>query len=62
MNKSDHPLRNKNTLPLKRELVLGEDYYINENQNWVFTSEYHLKRGYCCENKCKHCPYQNWAH
>ncbi|MCD0489324.1 DUF5522 domain-containing protein [Pedobacter sp. MC2016-14] len=23
----------------------------------VFTAEYHLKRGYCCKNKCKHCPW-----
>ncbi|MCO4783822.1 MAG: hypothetical protein KC646_15955 [Candidatus Cloacimonetes bacterium] len=19
-----------------------------------------LKRGYCCENKCKNCPYKKW--
>ncbi|WP_244950898.1 DUF5522 domain-containing protein [Pedobacter suwonensis] len=23
----------------------------------VFTEAYHLKRGYCCKNKCKHCPW-----
>ena len=23
----------------------------------VFTKEYHLKRGFCCKNGCKHCPY-----
>ena len=23
----------------------------------VFTENYHLKRGYCCKNNCKHCPY-----
>lgn len=32
------------------------DYYI-ENENVVFTSWYHLKRGYCCKNNCRHCPY-----
>ncbi|HEX6193833.1 MAG TPA: DUF5522 domain-containing protein [Chitinophagaceae bacterium] len=23
----------------------------------VLTEEYHLARGYCCGNGCKHCPY-----
>lgn len=23
----------------------------------VFTAKYHLKRGYCCQNGCRHCPY-----
>lgn len=33
------------------------DYYINQDGNWVFTEIYHLKRGYCCKNKCMHCPW-----
>ena len=33
------------------------DYYINEDGYRVFTEQYLLKRGYCCENGCKHCPY-----
>jgi hypothetical protein len=33
-----------------------EDYYI-ENGKYVFTEQYHLKRGYCCGNGCRHCPY-----
>ena len=33
------------------------DYYINEDGNFVFTKEYHLKRGFCCKNKCLHCPW-----
>lgn len=35
----------------------GVDYYLNEAGNWVFTLYYHLKKGYCCKNKCLHCPY-----
>lgn len=31
-------------------------YYI-ENGFYVFTAAYHLKRGYCCQNGCRHCPY-----
>jgi hypothetical protein len=34
-----------------------EDYYISEEGYVVFTAAYHLKRGYCCKNGCKHCPY-----
>lgn len=34
-----------------------EDYYFNEEGFMVFTKAYHLKRGYCCKNGCKHCPY-----
>ncbi|MDR3607114.1 MAG: DUF5522 domain-containing protein [Oligoflexia bacterium] len=42
---------------LPAELKEGEDYYINEDGFVVFTEAYHLKRGYCCGNGCKHCPY-----
>jgi hypothetical protein len=45
-----------NRAPKKAELQEGIDYYI-ENGFWVFTSAYHLKRGYCCKNGCRHCPY-----
>ncbi|WP_160111220.1 DUF5522 domain-containing protein [Algoriphagus boritolerans] len=43
----------KNPLPK----ISAEDFYINERGLMVFTATYHLKRGYCCENGCKHCPY-----
>jgi hypothetical protein len=33
------------------------DFYLNEKGFMVFTEQYHLKRGYCCKNGCKHCPY-----
>lgn len=33
------------------------DYYFNEDGLMVFTAAYHLKRGHCCKNKCKHCPW-----
>lgn len=33
------------------------DYYM-ENGNLVFTESYHLKRGYCCKNNCRHCPWK----
>jgi len=39
--------------PLKE----GEDFY-REGAVIVFTARYHLKRGYCCESGCRHCPYR----
>jgi len=33
------------------------DFYFNEQGLLVMTKQYLLKRGYCCENGCKHCPY-----
>ena len=35
----------------------GEDFYYNEQGFVVLTAAYHLKKGYCCGNGCKHCPY-----
>ena len=35
----------------------GVDYYFIEGGYLVFTREYHLKRGYCCKNGCRHCPW-----
>jgi len=34
-----------------------EDFYYSEEGYLVFTAKYLLKRGYCCKNGCKHCPY-----
>ena len=35
-----------------------EDYYHAKEGYIIFTKKYHLKRGYCCNNNCKHCPYR----
>jgi hypothetical protein len=34
-----------------------EDFYY-EGPYMVFTAAYHLKRGYCCNSGCRHCPYK----
>jgi len=36
-----------------------EDYYLTPEGYIVFTEKYHLKRGYCCQSGCKHCPWKN---
>jgi hypothetical protein len=34
----------------------SEDFYYEDGKK-VMTEEYHLKRGFCCGSKCRHCPY-----
>lgn len=34
-----------------------DDYYYSPEGYVVFTEKYLLKRGYCCQNGCRHCPY-----
>ena len=45
---------------METTLVEGEDYY-REGAFVVFTARYHLRRGYCCESGCRHCPYRDGA-
>lgn len=42
--------------PASQKLMEHLDYTV-ENGLYVFTAWYHLKRGYCCGNGCRHCPY-----
>lgn len=39
------------------DLVLGKDYTLTENGLVIFTAEYLLKKGKCCESGCLNCPY-----
>ncbi|HSV09199.1 MAG TPA: DUF5522 domain-containing protein [Hanamia sp.] len=43
--------------------VEGIDFYFDKSGLMVFTEKYHLQRGYCCGNGCRHCPfnYENVA-
>jgi hypothetical protein len=36
---------------------IDEKLYYLENGKVVFTPEHHMARGYCCGNKCRHCPF-----
>ncbi|MBK7708685.1 MAG: hypothetical protein IPN69_18980 [Acidobacteria bacterium] len=40
----------------KREFVEEIDYYF-ENGLMVLTARFLERRGYCCANGCRHCPY-----
>jgi hypothetical protein len=40
-----------------KQLIEGEDFYYTENRWMVMTEKFHLERGHCCGNGCRHCPY-----
>ena len=44
-------------MDFKQEELTPEDFYLNDQGFKVFTEKYHLKRGFCCQSNCKHCPY-----
>lgn len=37
-------------------MEINNNYYY-ENGMVVFTEAFLLKRGFCCHNGCRHCPY-----
>ena len=39
------------------EWIEGVHYYLNPDGFVVFTEKYHLEKGFCCGNGCRHCPY-----
>jgi len=41
------------------QVVFPDDYYFDKGGLMVFTKTYLLRRGYCCNNDCRHCPYQS---
>jgi Family of unknown function (DUF5522) len=55
-NGNDNVLEKVQQLPKTSILLEGLDYY-TENSFFVFTAWYHLRKGYCCKNGCRHCPY-----
>ena len=43
---------------MNNQLVEGLDFYYDEQGYIVLTEKYHLEKGFCCGNGCRHCPYQ----
>ncbi|MCX6311293.1 MAG: DUF5522 domain-containing protein [Bacteroidetes bacterium] len=39
------------------EGFLPGDFYKTPEGYVIFTEQYLRRRGYCCKNACKHCPY-----
>ena len=43
--------------PQPQPLEPGDFYYTPEGY-LVFTAQHHLRRGSCCGNGCRHCPWR----
>ncbi|HTC69573.1 MAG TPA: DUF5522 domain-containing protein [Acidothermaceae bacterium] len=40
----------------------GEDGYLDPRTGlFVLTADYLARRGYCCGNGCRHCPYDTFG-
>jgi len=42
---------------MKKQLEHKVDYYV-EGERVIFTALFHINRGSCCGNGCRHCPYE----
>lgn len=40
---------------------LADDEFYMEAGKFVLTERFHLRRGHCCGNGCRHCPYNHEA-
>ena len=36
------------------------DWIIDSNGLYIATRSFLMRRGYCCANQCRNCPYINW--
>ena len=41
---------------IKEKLIQNVHYYVDK-ERVVFTAFFHIQRGSCCGNGCRHCPY-----
>ncbi|HMU15648.1 MAG TPA: DUF5522 domain-containing protein [Flavobacteriales bacterium] len=46
---------------MKEQGYINGDFYFTPEGYVVFTEQYLLRRGYCCGNQCRHCPYGHEA-
>jgi hypothetical protein len=38
----------------------SDDWIIDANGLYIATRSFLMRRGYCCANQCRNCPYINW--
>ncbi len=43
--------------PSQKEMLIEGLHFYKEGPHTVFTDIYHILRGNCCGNGCRHCPY-----
>lgn len=40
----------------------NDDWEVSEDGLYIATRGYLIRRGFCCANRCRNCPYVNWRH
>ncbi len=55
---NDQADQGKDVVGPDERFVEGVDYYF-EDGLLVMTAHYLTKRGYCCHNDCRNCPYRD---
>lgn len=45
------------SFPVKKEEFIDGVHYYRQGNMWVFTELYHILKGSCCGNGCRHCAY-----
>ena len=38
--------------------MLDPIYFYEENGKKIMTEAFHISRGFCCGNGCRHCPFE----
>jgi hypothetical protein len=54
-------MRLETTEALNKVFMQGsDDWIIDANGFYIATRSFLIRRGYCCANECRNCPYINW--
>jgi hypothetical protein len=56
-NSAEHILTNVRAQVATTNWNQTDDSYVDSSGRTIFTAAFHLKRGNCCGNGCRHCPY-----
>ena len=55
----DHPSRDAILAAHRAAVEAGEPGYLDPDTGlFVITAAEHVRRGHCCANDCRHCPYR----
>lgn len=57
--KIDDPFREQILKLHEAAIAAGQDEYKDPKSGFqVLTAKFHADRGFCCDQMCRHCPYQ----
>lgn len=54
----DHPRRDEVLAAHRAAIEAAQPGYLDPLGLFVITAAEHVRRGHCCANDCRHCPYR----